>query len=343
MADPRFFDRSGPFTAADLADLTGGELKGNIDASKSEFKDVAALDHAGPDQISFLDNIRYKEQFFETRAGLVIVSPAISENARDLPCPVLVCKNPYKAYAQVAAHFYTEAKSGGEISKHAIVDKSADIAEGCDIGAGAVIEAGVKIARNVRIGPGAVIMRNCEIGESSKIGANAIISHALIGNNVRLYPGVSVGQDGFGFAPGPDGHTKVPQLGRVIIEDNVEIGANTTIDRGSGPDTVIGEGSWIDNLVQIGHNVKIGKYCIVIAQVGISGSTILEDNVIMAGQAGIAGHLRIGKGARIAAKSGVMRDVPAGEEQMGYPSIPAKQFFRQIAALSRLARSKKIT
>ena len=162
-----------------------------------------------------------------------------------------------------------------------------------------------------------------------------------MGEGSRLYPGACVGQDGFGFAIDPAGHVKVPQLGRVIIGDHVEIGANTCIDRGAGPDTIIGDGAWIDNCVQLGHNVKIGKGCVIVAQAGISGSTTLEDYVVVAAKAGIAGHLNIGMGTRIAAKSGIMSDVPAGSEIMGSPAVPIKQFMRQVVALRKLAKASR--
>jgi UDP-3-O-[3-hydroxymyristoyl] glucosamine N-acyltransferase len=166
------------------------------------------------------------------------------------------------------------------------------------------------------------------------------LSHCLIGSRVVLHPGVRIGQAGFGFAPDPAGPVKVPQLGRVIIGDDVDIGANTTIDRGSGHDTVIGPGSMIDNLVQIGHNVTLGRGCILAGLVGVSGSTKLGDFVMAGGQVGFAGHLNIGKGSRIGAKSGLMRDVPAGETVMGSPAVPVIQFMRQIATVERLAKKK---
>ncbi len=200
-----------------------------------------------------------------------------------------------------------------------------------------VVAAGATIGDGCWIGAHAVIGENVSLGRECRVGANAVLSHSLIGDHVRIYPGCCIGQDGFGFAIDAAGHVKVPQLGRVIIEDSVEIGANTTIDRGSGPDTVIGQGTWIDNLVQIGHNVKIGRGCVIVSQVGISGSTVVEDYVMMAGQAGIAGHLHIGKGAQIGAKAGVMRDVPAGEKILGAPAVPVKQFMRQVAVVTRLA------
>jgi len=178
------------------------------------------------------------------------------------------------------------------------------------------------------------------LGADVRVGANVSISHALIGARVRLYPGVRIGQDGFGFALDPARFIKVPQLGRVIIEDDVEVGANTTIDRGAVPDTIIGAGTMIDNLVQIGHNVQIGRGCVLVSQVGISGSTRLGDHVMIGGQAGLSGHLTIGSGARIGAQAGVMRDVAPGETVLGAPALPMREFFRQVAALQRLAKKK---
>jgi len=175
------------------------------------------------------------------------------------------------------------------------------------------------------------------LGEDTEIGAGATLSHCLIGSRVRIYPGVRIGQDGFGFAIDPAGHVPVPQLGRVIIEDDVEIGANVTIDRGAGPDTVIGRGCMIDNLVQIGHNVEVGAGSVIVAQAGISGSTKLGKFVVLAGQAGLAGHLTIGDGARVGAQSGVMRDVPPGEDVVGSPAMPSRQYWRWYAKLMKLS------
>ncbi len=234
----------------------------------------------------------------------------------------LVSNSPYKAYALAAQMFYPVHAEEGFISPHAV------IGEGAEIGENTVIEAGAVIGENVKIG------KNC------RIGANSTISHAVIGDYTRIYPGARIGQDGFGFAIDPAGHVKVPQLGRVIIGNHVEIGANSCIDRGAGPDTVIGDGTWIDNLVQIGHNVKIGRGCILIAQSGIAGSTVLEDYAVIAAQAGVAGHLRIGMGAQVGAQAGVMRKVSAGEKVLGSPAQPVKEYMRQVAVLKKLVKNK---
>jgi UDP-3-O-[3-hydroxymyristoyl] glucosamine N-acyltransferase len=202
------------------------------------------------------------------------------------------------------------------------------------------VGARAEIGRRTLIGANAVIGPGVVIGDDCVVGAGATISHSLIGDRVNVYPGARLGQDGFGFAMGPEGHLKVPQLGRVIVEDDVEIGANTTIDRGAGPDTVIGAGTKIDNLVQIGHNVRLGRGCILVAQVGISGSTRFGDGVAAGGQAGFTGHLHVGAGARIAAQSGVMRDVEPGATIGGSPAVPIQEFLRQGVVLHRLARRK---
>ncbi len=337
MADHRFFKRQPPQTLGDIAGIAGGKVVG--DASIM-IEDVAALDVAGAGQISFLDNIRYKDSFLKSKAAAVIVSEAAAGFAPD-GMALIVSPHPYKSYALVAQSFYPDVYPAAEISKRAHVDPSAKIGAGCVIETGSVVKANAVIGDGCWIESNAVIGEGVELGAKCRIGANATVSHAVIGMATRLYPGVLVGQDGFGFAIDPKGHVKVPQLGRVIIGDHVEIGANTCIDRGAGPDTVIGSGTWIDNLVQIGHNVKIGKGCVLIAQCGVAGSTTLEDFVVLAAKVGVAGHLHIGMGARIGAMAGVMKDVPAGEEQLGAPAIPAKDFMRQVIALKRLTKGGK--
>jgi UDP-3-O-[3-hydroxymyristoyl] glucosamine N-acyltransferase len=339
MADPRFFTNSGSYTLKALAEKAGATLHSPASADY-KVSDVAPLDQAGANTISFLDNVRYKDSFKITKAGACVVSPKMVEFA-PAGIHLLVSDTPYKSYALIAQVFYPDAFPAPRIAASAHVHPTATIGKGAIIEEGAIIQENAQIGEGTWIEPNAIIGRGVVIGKGCRIGPHTSISHAVLGDAVRLYPGVRVGQDGFGFAPDPKGHVKVPQLGRVLIEDHVEIGANSCIDRGAGPDTVIGAGTWIDNLVQIGHNVKIGKGCILIAQSGVAGSTTLEDYAVIAAQAGIAGHLKIGMGARIGAKAGVMRDVPAGEEQLGAPAVPVKEFMRQVVALKRLTKSQK--
>ena len=336
MADPRFHKRSGSYSLEELAKLTGCELATESDASLS-IEDVAPLDTADNTALSFLDNIRYKDQLKSTKAGACIIMPDYADIAPS-GTALLLSANPYKSYALAAQSFYPADIPQANIHENSAVASSAKIGQGCHIEAGAVIGENCEIGNNCWIEANAVIASGVVIGNGTRIGANASITHSIIGDHVHIYPGCCIGQDGFGFAIDPAGHVKVPQLGRVIIEDSVNIGANTTIDRGAGPDTVIGQGSWIDNLVQIGHNVKIGKGCVIVSQVGISGSTIIGDFAVFGGQAGVTGHLNIGSGARIGAQAGVMRDIEPGQEVMGAPAVPSKQFMRQVALLHRMVK-----
>jgi UDP-3-O-[3-hydroxymyristoyl] glucosamine N-acyltransferase len=201
-----------------------------------------------------------------------------------------------------------------------------------------VIGEGAEIGPRCRIGALAVIGPGVVLGPDCRIGSHASLSHALLGARVYVYPGARIGQEGFGFAFGAEGFHSVPQLCRVILEDDVEVGANTTIDRGSLQDTVIGAGSRLDNLVQIGHNARLGRGCVIVAQAGISGSTILEDHVMMGPQSGMIGHIRVGRMAKIGAQSGVIADVAAGAEVVGSPAQPRRAFFREVAVLRRMAR-----
>lgn len=338
MADPRFFERAGPFTLGELAERCGARL---ADPAMAERKadDVATLDQAGPGQLTFLDNPKYKDAFAQTKAGACILHEKHAELA---PAGVilLLSPKPYLSYARAAQLFYPAPKARPGIHPTAVVDPTARLGEGVSVAAQAVIEAGAEIGAGTSIGAGTVVGRNVVLGKNCRISPQVTLSHCLIGDRVLLHPGVRIGQDGFGFAPDPSGHVKVPQLGRVQIGSDCEIGANSTIDRGAGPDTVIGPGCWIDNLVQIGHNVTMGRGCIVIAQAGVAGSTQLGDFVVLAAQSGVAGHLKIGTGARLGAKSGVMNDIPAGESHFGIPAAPVKEYFRQVATLRRLAQKK---
>lgn len=338
MADPRFFTKNGPFTLGQLAAKIGVDLPaGGADLMIS---DVAPLDQAGPDHLSFVDNPKYHDQFRATKAGVCLVRPDMADQVPSGTL-ALVTKQPYKHYAMIAQMFYDTGVFVPAVSDRAVIDPSATLGSGCRVDAGVVIGAHAKIGEGVWIEPNAVIGPSVEIGDGCRIGANTSVYCAVIGQKTRIYPGARIGQDGFGFAMDPSGFVKVPQLGRVIIGNGCEIGANTCIDRGAGPDTIIGDGTWIDNLVQIGHNVKIGRSCVLVSQVGIAGSTVVEDFVAMGGQVGVAGHLRIGSGAQIAAQSGIMSDVEKGVTMMGYPAEPKVQFMRSTAALRRLAHGQK--
>lgn len=339
MPDPRFFYRSKAFTLQEIADCAGAEIADGCDPDMV-FENVAPLDSATGSDLSFLDNVKYKDQFISTSAGACFVHHEMQGIAPE-GVALLLSHTPYKSYALVAQMFYPLNVFEPHISDRAVIDDSASIGEGCRIDPFAVIGAGAVIGDGCWIESGASIGGSVQLGAHCRVGNSATVSHAVIDDYVRLYPGVRIGQDGFGFAIDPSGYVKVPQLGRVTIGSHVEIGANTTIDRGAGPDTVIGQGTWIDNLVQIGHNVKIGKGCVIVSQVGISGSTVVGDYVVMGGQVGVAGHLNIATGARIAAQSGIMKDIPAGAEMMGSPALPIKSYMRQVALLKRMIKPSK--
>lgn len=338
MADPRFHKRGGPYRLGEIADRCGVRLGAGADPGLL-IADVAPLDRARDGDLSFLDNPKYVDAFSTTRASACFVS---EKHAGRAPAglALLLTPKPYLSYARAAQLFYPQPALDEGRHDTAAIAPDAHIGLGVSIGAHAVIDSGAEIGSGTSIGPGTVIGRNVVVGPDCRIGPQVTLTHCLIGARVTIHPGVRIGQDGFGFAPDPAGHVKVPQLGRVLIGDDCDIGANTTIDRGAGPDTVIGPGCWIDNLVQIGHNVTLGRGCIVVAQSGVAGSTRLDDFVVLAAQSGVAGHLHVGIGARVAAQGGVMTDVPAGESFAGSPALRAKEYFRQVAMVRRLAARK---
>ncbi|WP_202405310.1 UDP-3-O-(3-hydroxymyristoyl)glucosamine N-acyltransferase [Saccharibacter sp. 17.LH.SD] len=301
------------------------------------FEGVAPLQAATSHHVSFLDNRRYLPLLKETKAGAVIVSRAFAD---DVPggCRPIVCEDPYLSWSRVARLFYPPSPPNDFRHKSAVIGQGVHLGKNVTIGPFCVIGDGARIGDGCVIGSHTTIGDHVEIGRYSRIGSHCTVSHALFGEGVIVYPGARIGQDGFGFAVGPEGFETIPQLGRVLLEDGVEIGANTTIDRGSMRDTVIGAGSRIDNLVQIGHNVRLGRCCIVVAQAGISGSTELEDFVTVAAQAGLIGHIHIGRKARIGAQCGVMSDVDAGADVIGSPAMPFREFFRNVAMLRKLTR-----
>jgi UDP-3-O-[3-hydroxymyristoyl] glucosamine N-acyltransferase len=338
MADPRFFRRAGPHSLDALAALTGARLADPTSGVRL-IEDVAPLETASPADVTFLDNRKYTDAFMASRAGAAFIAEDLASRA-PAGMALLISPEPYKAFARAAQAFYPQPPVAPGRAPSAVVDPTAIVPDDCAIGANVVIEAHARLGARCQIGANCVIGLGVELGDDCVVAANVTLSHCLIGARVVLHPGVRIGQAGFGFAPDAAGPVKIPQLGRVIIGDDVDIGANTTIDRGSGHDTTIGPGTMIDNLVQIGHNVVLGRGCILAGQVGISGSTKLGDFVMAGGQAGLAGHLNIGTGARIAARAGLMKDVPPGETVIGTPAVPAIAFWRQVAMMQRLARKK---
>ncbi len=338
MADPRFFKNTGTLTLKKLCALIGAETDGV--ALDKEIQDVASLQTANENQISFFDNAKYRDALKETKAGAVLLSREALEYVPSNVIPIVVGA-PYKAYAQVAQAFYPITREIKSIkAKTAVISSSAKVHKNTEIHDNVVIKDKVEIGEGTIVEANSVIEEGVVIGRNCRIENNVTLSHCIIGDLTRIYPGCRIGQDGFGFAIDPTGYVKVPQLGRVLIGSHCEIGANTCIDRGAGPDTEIGDGTWIDNLVQIGHNVKMGKGCVLVSQTGIAGSTELGNYVVMGGQSGVAGHLKIGDGAQVAAKSGVMTDVPAGETYMGAPAMPRMQFAKQVAYLRKMLKKK---
>lgn len=338
----QFFENPAPLNIRAVLDLVGGELiRGNED---QVIRDAGPLSDCSSDDISFLDNPKYIGALEESRAAFVITSKKFVERIPD-QTGVIVAADPYRAFATVLRALYpaairpeslfglqNEVHPGAVIHPTAVLEDNVTVDPGvvigpdAEIGSGTVLCAGAKIGASVKIG------RNCAIG------SDATVTHSLLGDQVIIHPGVRLGQDGFGFAMGPAGHLKVPQIGRVIIQDDVEIGANSTVDRGAVADTVIGAGTKIDNLVQIAHNVQIGRCCILVSQVGISGSSVLEDFVVIAGKSGVSGHLRIGMGAQIGGASNVKDNVPAGAVWVGTPAQPVKDWMRQFRALKKHGR-----
>ena len=341
MADEKFFNKRGPFTLRELADIGESELDSNTDPDIL-IHDVAPLEKATSSDISFLDNPKYIETFSNSQAkACIVLSKMISQAPEGMS--LLVSTKPYRSYARIANMFYPDKHV--EVTNHhstAVISKTAKIASPTFIGANAVISDGVEVGSFSNIGSGVFIGDMVNIGEGTHIGENASLSHCNIGNNCNIHPGVRIGQRGFGFDMSSEGHLDVAQLGTVIVGDNVEIGANSCIDRGSGPDTIIGDGCKIDNLVQIGHNVQIGTGCVVVAQAGIAGSASLEKFVVLGGLSGVAGHIRIAEGTQLAGRSGIMRNTSTGDRLAGNPAVPIKEFFRQISILSKLSKDKKL-
>ncbi|HXW41864.1 MAG TPA: UDP-3-O-(3-hydroxymyristoyl)glucosamine N-acyltransferase [Xanthobacteraceae bacterium] len=339
---PDFLRPNCELTTGEIAALTRARLRDG-DPPDRRICNIAPLDTAAASDIGFLDNSKYLAELAATRAGACLIAPRFAA-AAPRGVVVLETPQPYAAFVAVARKLFPAALRPSSLfdatgrAERAQIHPTARLEAGVTvdplalIGPRAEIGTGTVIAAGAVIGPGVCIGRDCAIG------AGVSILHALIGDRVIVHPGARLGQDGFGYLPSPRGHQKIPQTRRIIIQDDVEIGANTTIDRGATRDTVIGEGTKIDNLVQIGHNCSIGRHCLIVAQVGISGSVTVGDFAVLAGQVGIADHLTIGAGAVIGGRAGIMSNVPAGARWAGFPAEPALQWKRGIATLRRLAR-----
>ena len=317
----------------DLTTLVEGTLLSGD--GNSRIHGVASLAEAQPTDLSFFGNPKYLPDLKETRAGAVFVGGSVDVKIFGA---LIQVENPSVAFATVMPHFRPEPPSfSSGFHPTAVISVDCEIAPTVSIQPQVVIEAGVKIAAGTVIGAGSYIGHGSVLGENCQIYPNVTIrEHSQIGNRVIIHSGAVIGSDGYGFETVDGRHQKIPQIGIVQLDDDVEIGANTTIDRARFGRTWIGEGTKVDNLVQIAHNVVIGKHCLIIAQVGISGSTHIGDYVIVAGNAGIAGHLKIGNQAVIAAKAGVSKSVPAGAKWMGYVAEPAREAAEKLAYISRL-------
>ena len=337
MMNLRFFQPKGLFPLRDISVAIDAALNDPSQADKL-IENIASLKQATISHLSFLDNSKYLNDFRNTNAGAVIVS---SKNVKHAPSGVtlLVSNNPYETYAIVAQMFHplVSVKFPG-VSPSAVVHRSASVGMNCQIDSGVVIGESAEVSQGCFIGANTVIGDGVIIGENCHIGENVTITHSRIGARVMLHSGVRIGQSGFGFAMNRAGHVIVPQIGAVVIEDDVRIGANTTIDRGALSDTFIGAGCMIDNLVQIGHNVQLGKRCVIVAQVGISGSTWVGNDVVIGGQVGVSGHLKINDGVMVAAKSGVTKDLSFGKRYGGIPAVPLGQWKRQVATVVRMVK-----
>jgi UDP-3-O-[3-hydroxymyristoyl] glucosamine N-acyltransferase len=336
MPDPRFFEDLGPVTLIELAAVTGAELTHSEDGER-RVGAVAPLGRGGPDDVSFFSDKRYIDDLRATRSGACFVTAEFQGEA-PAGCSVLLTREPQAAYAAAANRLHRPRRAD---ARDPLIHPDAVIEDGVSLAPGVTVGAGAHIGRGTAIGPYSVIGPGVAIGRGCTIGAHVTLGFALLGDRVSILSGAVIGEPGFGVTVGQGMTIDLPQLGRVIIQDNVSIGACTCIDRGAWDDTVIGENTKIDNLVQIGHNVRLGRGCLLAAHTGISGSVIAGDGVQFGGRAGIADHVKIGDRARVAAAAGVMKDIAPGEMVAGLPAKPVRQHMREVAWLGKMAQRRE--
>lgn len=337
MADKVFYKYNGRKSIGEIAKITQAEI---ISTAKDDeqIENICSIESAGANDLCFFYDKKNKAKAKAIKAKACITTKELA-NLIPENVIVLVSDNPKAAFINLVSSFYGEFTPKTKIEASAVISKTAQIGKNCYIGHHVVIEDDVTIGDNCVIEANAVIGRGCKIGNNCRVANNASIAYCLMGNDCYIYTGARIGQDGFGFSVIDGKHKRIPQIGRVIIGNDVEVGANTCIDRGALDDTIIGDGCRIDNLVQIAHNDRIGKYCILVSQTGIAGSCTFGDYVVCGGQTGFADHLTVGSGAQIGAQSGVMRDIEPGAIVMGSPTVPFKDFMRQVAFLQK--NSKK--
>jgi UDP-3-O-[3-hydroxymyristoyl] glucosamine N-acyltransferase len=335
MPDPRFFEDLGPATLAELASLSGARLADPADG-RHLVSHAAPLESAGAASVTFLSDPRRLADLAGLNGAACFLRP---EHAAQVPvqvqtaCILLLTSHPQAAWAVAARRLHAPRRHDG--AQH--VHPDSDLEEGVTLSPGVVVGQGARIGRGTYLAPGAAIGPGVAVGRDCRIGANAVIGFALVGDRVSIHAGAVIGEAGFGAAGGPGGVVDLPQLGRVILQDGVTIGANSCVDRGAFGDTTIGENTKIDNLVHVAHNVRLGRNCVAAAFTGISGSTVVGDGVAFGGKAGVADHLTVGAGAQIGASASVFKDVPAGETWTGFPARPLKRWLRETAWLSRKA------